>query len=329
VLLQLVEISVEGAESLSGVSGGGWRGKQGCPSGFHESFVELAEQVGEAQAQGRDEVAVRTGHASNEAASSKPSEVVGHLAGSVGIAEKLLDERSQVSVSKAIGLQGEVTEGLEESHDSAIPKAQSGDAVAVAGARALQVIEFAAVKAAIVGDALGIQQALVDVVADRLELPQVGQSLSDAEVHGLIDGRLGAESFSLFEVLFDVTALVLDVETRVDVGRDDSRSVAIGWRYRAPGETARKEQPDAIWTTEVEIPSNDLVEEVAAIEGAPKDVSEAQFDLPEAQLVVEASSSVVWCQRPREMVGPSVEERLDLLGPQSVSQLLKARDVLA
>ena len=59
-----------------------------------------------------------------------------------------------------------------------------------------------------------VQEALVDLMADGDErLPVgLGQSSADAEVAGVVDGRLGSERAALFEVLLDLRGAVVNLD---------------------------------------------------------------------------------------------------------------------
>ena len=64
---------------------------------------------------------------------------------------------------------------------------------------------------------LVVEEALVDLVADRDErLPVLlGQAPADAEVAGVVDGRLGAERSALSEVLLDLRRAVVNLDRRL------------------------------------------------------------------------------------------------------------------
>ena len=59
-----------------------------------------------------------------------------------------------------------------------------------------------------------VQEALVDLMADRDQrLPVLlGEAAADAEVAGVVDGRLGSERAALFEVLLDLGGAVVHLD---------------------------------------------------------------------------------------------------------------------
>jgi len=61
---------------------------------------------------------------------------------------------------------------------------------------------------------LVVEEALVDLIADGDERAPVflGQSSADAEVAGVVDGRLGPQGAALFEVLLDLRGAVVDLD---------------------------------------------------------------------------------------------------------------------
>lgn len=86
----------------------------------------------------------------------------------------------------------------------------------------MQPRELFAVLRRAVGEPLGGEQAPVGALADRLELPEIGQALAGPEVGGVIDGGFGAQGTPLLEILLDVALLVVDVKAGIDAGGDDA-----------------------------------------------------------------------------------------------------------
>jgi hypothetical protein len=190
-------------------------------------LIELGEQIGHAQTAGGHEVAMGARDADDQASATEAPQVIGHLVLSVGASEERLDEASQIPVAEAMHLQAVVSQGGQQGHGTGITEAQSRDAMALDEQGALELRELFAIPTATVGETFGLEQAPVGALADRLELPKIGQALANPEVGRVVDGGFGAQGAPLFEVLFDLAVLVLDVEAGIDAVGDDPGPVTV------------------------------------------------------------------------------------------------------
>ncbi len=111
-----------------------------------------------------------------------------------------------------------------------VAEAEGGDGLAVARGRQDDARERDCVGRAGARLELGVEQALVDVVADSDERVPVGvgQEPADAEVGGVVDGRLGAEGAALLQVLLDLRVLVVHLEADLVAAVEDARAEAAG-----------------------------------------------------------------------------------------------------
>jgi hypothetical protein len=77
---------------------------------------------------------------------------------------------------------------------------------------------------------LGVEQAFVDLVADREQRLEVGvgEQPADAEVVAVIDGRLRAERGALLQVLLDLGVLVVHLQADLVAAVEDTRPEAAG-----------------------------------------------------------------------------------------------------
>lgn len=164
-----------------------------------------------------------------------------------------------------------------------MPKLQGRRGLAVGGPRGLdQVREVGRCQGAVVRERFGLEDAAVDVIAERAEVAQVRQPPSDAEIVGIVEGGLGAQRALLLEVMLDVAALVGDVQTRIDAGGDDAGGEPAG---RGPGDLARKEELDVIGPPEVEILADHAFKEFAAAERAIEHLGATDFELENRELI--------------------------------------------
>lgn len=102
----------------------------------------------------------------------------------------------------------------------------------------LKGIELVRMEHSIVADALGLEQALVDSLAEGLELPDVRQALADAEVCRAKNRGLGPQGAAFLEEPRDMEAPVLDLEAGGDARRDDVGPVPVDGTDRPAGVAA-------------------------------------------------------------------------------------------
>ena len=96
--------------------------------------------------------------------------------------------------------------------------------------------------------------------------------------------------------------LVLDVEAGADFVGDYACTVAIGWGWGGPGELGREEKAHAVGPAEVEVFSDQLREEVAALHRTVKHLGETHLELPDRQTMAVARGAVSRRERPGEAV---------------------------
>src|SRR2546426_925981 len=137
---------------------------------------------------------------------------------------KLRQERAEVFIGDAFEQVREGAERCEQRLRPRVAEAKRGGSEAVGGAGGKDdAFERRGVGRAGARLKLGVEQPLVDLVADleqRLEV-SVGEQAADAEVAGVVDGRLGAKRPTLFEVLLDLRVLVVDLERGLHTATDD------------------------------------------------------------------------------------------------------------
>src|SRR5215831_3223235 len=118
--------------------------------------------------------------------------------------------------------------------------------------------------------------------------------------------------------------LVLDVETGIDAVSDDARVIAIGRRRRGAGDATRKEQSDATGTAQIQILSNDGLEEMTTLNRTVEDLRAADFQLAQRDAVIKARGAIFGAQRPREAMRPPIEEGLNVARAECITGCLQS-----
>src|SRR6516162_11182224 len=99
-------------------------------------------------------------------------------------------------------------------------------------------------------EALDFEQAAVGGKADLAQVGQVDQTLADAEVVGVVDGRFGAQGALFLVILLDPRALVIDVQGGCGALGEDAGSEP---SWCGAGNLAVEDELDLLGATEVEI----------------------------------------------------------------------------
>src|SRR3982750_1510987 len=114
----------------------------------------------------------------------------------------------------------------------------------------------------VVAESLDAEQAPVGGEADLPQRGQVGQSLADGEVAGVVDRGLGAQCPSLLVVLLDLGVLVVDVQARGDPVDDHPDAERARRRAVASVDYPPVEdEADLVGAAGVEVVPDDLFEE--------------------------------------------------------------------
>src|SRR5207245_5162186 len=94
------------------------------------------------------------------------------------------------------------------------------------------------------------------------------------------------------EVWLDVGMFVFDMEAGLHAVGDHARPIAVAGGRRRARDAKRKQQPDAIRSTKVEILADNRLEEVTALHGPIKDLRETDLELTDGQAMVVACRAV-------------------------------------
>jgi hypothetical protein len=155
---------------------------------------------------------------------------------------------------------------------------------------------------------LGVEEALVDLVADPDQRIPVlfGEHAADAEVAGVVDGRFGPQRAALFEVLLDLRGAVVDLDRGLHAAGDDLGVKPAGG---AAGDAAAEHDRDLIGASECQLIGERALEPRAARGWPVEHARVGDLELPERELIPIPTSAVLRGERRRQPRLPAIEER--------------------
>jgi hypothetical protein len=172
----------------------------------------------------------------------------------------------------------------------------------------------------VVADGLDAEEASVGLEADLPQGGQVVQPFADAEVAGVVDGRLGAERSSFLVVLLDLGVFVVEVQARGDPAGQHAGAEPAGGLVAAAGDDpAVEDHADVVGASDVEVVADDLLEEDASGCRPVEHLGEGELGLQDRDVVGEAGGDVVVGERVRQDPQPLGQQRLDVLGAEGVA----------
>src|SRR5437870_13078512 len=113
------------------------------------------------------------------------------------------------------------------------------------------------------------------------------------------------------------------MQARLHAIRHHSRPIAKGGWWRGAREAQRKQQPNPVRASEVEIIADHGLEEVAALHGAIEDLGQADFELAEGKTMVVAGGAFGGGHRPGQPMRPAIKEGLDVSGTERIAGALE------
>ena len=143
---------------------------------------------------------------------------------------------------------------------------------------------------------LVVEEALVDLMADLDQrLPVVlGESSADAEVAGVVDGRLGPERAALFEVLLDLRGAVVHLDRRLHAFVED---LGVKPPRRPAGDAAAEHDRDLVGAPERELVGQGALKPRPPRRGAVEHAGVGDLGLAERELVAVAARAILRGQR--------------------------------
>ena len=176
---------------------------QGLQTRSEHAQVHVGQEQRRAASVGRERVAELGRHATPEAFAGQAAQVMAHLARGVrgfGEAGQLRDHGPEPAVGDALRGARKPAEGPQERHRPRLPELQGGGGLPVDGLRGQHEIgELRPRQATVMGGLLGVQEAGVDVLPQRLEVAEITQPPSDPKVVGVVEGGLGAQGALLLK----------------------------------------------------------------------------------------------------------------------------------
>ncbi len=180
----------------------------------------------------------------------------------------------------------------------------------------------------VVADSLDVEETSVGSEADLPECGQVGQPFPDAEIAGVVDGRLGAKGDSFLVVLLHAGGLVLDVQGRRDTVGEHPGPEPAGCRVAAPVlDPAIEYEADPVGAADVEVLADDFFEEHPARQGPVQDLGQGELGLEDGDVVAVSGPPVRRGERVRQTGEPLADEPVDLGWVQAVTDVLEATGV--
>jgi hypothetical protein len=288
--------------------------------------MRWGDEEGPTKASAGEHVAICAGDSLDDALEAEPAEIVRHAGRSVLRTvriEQISHILAELSVRETVRQMGERAQRRQESHDPRLTESKGRRALAVEGRRQDYLPEAVRRQSARVTDSLDAKEASVNVVAEGLEVAQIPQEAADLEISRVVDGGFGAQGAILFEVLLYVRMLESYVEAGTYGIGYDTGAVSVARSRSAPVDALVEEELNAIGTTDVEILTDSLFEELAAVQRSVKHVGNAKLDLTNAELVLVPSALVFERERPRQTTNPPAEERFDVVGTEAIADALE------
>src|SRR6266851_3781899 len=275
---------------------------------------------------GGEDVPKAVRDAFDQSVETESTEVIRHGASGVTIqvpAEQPSHDRSQLTMTETAWPRRHLAQRLEQREHPRIAQAQTGNALSVNELRLLHVINQARLGHGVIGQALCVKELRIDTLTDLAEVRQGGQRFRWLHVGRIVERGFGTKCPAFLEVLLDVAALEVDVQTGLDTARDHPRPIPERRGRCRPRQPRRKQQADPVRTTQVEVVTNDAFEQTAAPARLIEDLRQADLDLPQAQPMPIPSGTIIGAQRPRKSLQPAVEEPLDVSRAERIAHVLQ------
>src|SRR6516165_4212899 len=199
--------------------------------------------------------------------------------------------------------------GMQERVNAWIGKAQAGGTLVPGAHRFIDRLEGILAEDAVVAQAFDIEQAAVGRKADCTQLGQVVQPPADPEIVGVVDRRLGSQSPIFLVILLDPGVLVMDVQRRGHILRHHPRAKPGAGVAQYP---AIKDELHLLWTAEVEVLPNHLLEEQSAMHRAVQDLGGRELALQDRDRIAIAGLAVSASEWVREHPQPFAQKSVDL-----------------
>ena len=141
---------------------------------------------------------------------------------------------------------------------------------------------------------------------------------------GIVDRRLGPQGAALLMILLDPRTLVVDVQRRCyplgdHAGAEPTR--------RLLGDPPLEDQLHVIGPADVEVLADHFLEEDAAGGGTVEDLGQGELSLKDRNVVAIAGCSILGREGVRDARQPLPEQRVDLVGRESIAELLQSSGI--
>jgi hypothetical protein len=164
-----------------------------------------------------------------------------------------------------------------------------------------------------VRQALDFQDPAVGGHADLAQGRQVLEASAHPEVIGVVDRGFGPQRPTLLVVLLEVGVLVVDVQGgHHALGNNARPASAVGGGLSL--HLATEDQLHLFWTAQIDVFTDDLLEEAASVESALPDLSEGELGLEDGQVVAVTGPAILGAVGMGQAAQPLAEEGIDLGG---------------
>ena len=172
-------------------------------------------------------------------------------------------------------------------------------------------------------ESLDAQQAPVGVEADLPQRGQIHKTLPDLEVVGVVDRGLGPQRSSFLVVRLDGGVFVVHVQARGDAICDDpGAETSRGTVTPATDDAALEDQTDLVGAPDVQVVPDHLFEEDPPRHRTVEHLGQGELSLQDRYVVPVPGGAVGVSERVGQDRQPLVQQRVDLLGSESVTDLL-------
>src|SRR6266567_2309097 len=262
--------------------------------------------------------------APNQTLATETTQVVGHLRRGIRGGE----ESGYLGTQAPIGEAGHRVDGntqcADQGHCAGIPEAQGSGSLALLKRGQCDPFKERGRNGTALSGTLNGQQTTIGGASLRLQFRQVVQAALAAEVGGRIAHGLDTQRAALFQIFLDPRVFVENVDDDVHTTCDHlGRELTVGVGVDLPAE----DQLDLIGPTDVEVVGDERLEETAGTTWCVEDQGARGFDLTHRELPPVPGLSIGVIQWRRDDRHPAIEEGLEVIRPESITDRLQGGSI--
>ena len=212
-------------------------------------------------------------------------------------------------------------EGAGEGHGAWVPESERSGSLVLPCVGLVDALEERRADGTALAGTLCLEHPGVDRSGDRDQFGDMLEAGENSDIGQLLDDRLDAECFSVCQVLLDAGVLVGEVD--VDLGALGEHPGAGGVFEGSAATSAGEDDPEGLGATEVDVVSDEGLEEAAGPLRLVQHQGPGHLDLAHRQRPPVAASPLSLVERGRDPGRPPVEDRLYVGGPEPVTDRLE------